>query len=133
MRLRDHSPEELSFYSKGTTDIEFLFPFGWGELWGIADRTDYDLNRHVNALFKLPGTESKVAGGNLVAEGFPDLADPERNLLSGSPLYILEIHEDALGCLRPKVYHVFSVLRISVPKKGLRRRRASTPGVRSRW
>ena len=48
MRLRDHSPEELSFYSKGTTDIEFLFPFGWGELWGIADRTDYDLTQHQN-------------------------------------------------------------------------------------
>ena len=46
MRLRDHDPEELSFYSKGTTDIEFLFPVGWGELWGIADRTDYDLGRH---------------------------------------------------------------------------------------
>ena len=46
MRLRDHSPEELCFYSKGTTDIEFLFPFGWGELWGIAARTDYDLNQH---------------------------------------------------------------------------------------
>ena len=48
MRLRDHDPEELSFYSKGTTDIEFLFPFGWGELWGIADRTDYDLTQHQN-------------------------------------------------------------------------------------
>jgi glycyl-tRNA synthetase len=46
MRVRDHSPEELSFYSKATTDIEFLFPFGWGELWGIADRTDYDLTQH---------------------------------------------------------------------------------------
>ncbi|KXB52887.1 glycine--tRNA ligase [Lachnoanaerobaculum saburreum] len=46
MRLRDHDKEELSFYSNATTDIEFLFPFGWGELWGIADRTDYDLNRH---------------------------------------------------------------------------------------
>ena len=46
LRLRDHSPEELCFYSKGTTDIEFLFPFGWGELWGIADRTDYDLTQH---------------------------------------------------------------------------------------
>ena len=46
LRLRDHSKEELSFYSKGTTDIEFLFPFGWGELWGIADRTDYDLKQH---------------------------------------------------------------------------------------
>ena len=46
MRARDHEKEELSFYSKATTDIEFLFPFGWGELWGIADRTDYDLGRH---------------------------------------------------------------------------------------
>ena len=46
IRLRDHSPEELVFYSKGTTDIEFAFPFGWGELWGIADRTDYDLTKH---------------------------------------------------------------------------------------
>lgn len=48
MRLRDHDPAELAFYSKGTTDIEFLFPFGWGELWGIADRTDYDLTQHQN-------------------------------------------------------------------------------------
>ena len=47
MRLRDHDKEELSFYSKATTDIEFLFPFGWGELWGIADRTNYDLGRHM--------------------------------------------------------------------------------------
>ena len=49
LRMREHSKEELSFYSKGTTDIEFLFPFGWGELWGIADRTDYDLSRHMEA------------------------------------------------------------------------------------
>ena len=47
MRLRDHTKKELSFYSKATTDIEFLFPFGWGELWGIADRTDYDLKQHM--------------------------------------------------------------------------------------
>src|SRR5699024_2881684 len=40
VRFRDHRPEELSFYSKATTDVEYLFPFGWGELWGIADRTD---------------------------------------------------------------------------------------------
>ena len=48
IRVRDHEPEELSFYSKATTDVEFLFPFGWGELWGIADRTDYDLTQHQN-------------------------------------------------------------------------------------
>ena len=46
MRLRDHDPEELSHYSNATTDIEYLFPFGWGELWGIADRTDFDLKKH---------------------------------------------------------------------------------------
>ena len=48
IRLRDHSKEELSHYSNATTDIEFAFPFGWGELWGIADRTDFDLKSHMN-------------------------------------------------------------------------------------
>ncbi len=52
LRLRDHDPEELCFYSKATTDFEFLFPFGWGELWGVADRTDYDLTQHQNASSK---------------------------------------------------------------------------------
>ena len=47
LRFRDHSKEELSFYSKATTDIEYKFPMGWGELWGIADRTDYDLGVHM--------------------------------------------------------------------------------------
>ena len=48
IRLRDHDKEELCFYSKATTDFEYLFPFGWGELWGVADRTDYDLTQHIN-------------------------------------------------------------------------------------
>ncbi len=48
LRLRDHDPEELSHYSNATTDFEFMFPFGWGELWGIADRTDFDLTQHQN-------------------------------------------------------------------------------------
>ena len=47
IRLRDHEEDELVFYSKATTDIEFKFPFGWGELWGIADRTNYDLSKHI--------------------------------------------------------------------------------------
>ena len=47
LRLRDHDKKELAFYSKATTDFEFLFPFGWGELWGVADRTDYDLKQHI--------------------------------------------------------------------------------------
>ena len=48
LRYRDHDPKELAFYSNATTDIEYLFPFGWGEIWGIADRTDYDLKRHMS-------------------------------------------------------------------------------------
>ena len=48
LKLRDHDPEELSHYSNATTDFEYLFPFGWGELWGIADRTDFDLKAHMN-------------------------------------------------------------------------------------
>lgn len=48
IRLRDHEKEELSHYSNATTDIEYKFPFGWGELWGIADRTDFDLKQHIN-------------------------------------------------------------------------------------
>ena len=50
LRLRDHEPAELAFYSNATTDIEYAFPFtDWGELWGIADRTNYDLGRHQEA------------------------------------------------------------------------------------
>ena len=75
MRLRDHSPEELVFYSKGTTDIEYLFPFGWGELWGIADRTDYDLNQHI-----------KQSGKNL------EYFDPETN-----EKYVPYVIEPSLG------------------------------------
>ena len=47
IRLRDHDVEELSHYASATTDVEYKFPFGWGELWGIADRTDFDLKRHM--------------------------------------------------------------------------------------
>ena len=48
LRLRDHDKDELCFYSKATTDFEYNFAFGWGELWGVADRTDYDLTQHQN-------------------------------------------------------------------------------------
>mgnify|MGYP000885875609 CR=1 FL=1 len=78
MRARDHSPEELCFYSKGTTDIEFLFPFGWGELWGIADRTDYDLTQHQN-----------VSGQDMT------YFDPEKN-----EKYIPYVIEPSLGADR---------------------------------
>ena len=48
LRIREHSQKELSHYSVATSDIEYLYPFGWGELWGIADRTDFDLLSHTN-------------------------------------------------------------------------------------
>ena len=76
--LRQHSKEELVFYSKGTTDIEFKFPFGWGELWGIADRTNYDLSRHME--------HSKQDLSYL---------DPETN-----EKYIPYVIEPSLGCDR---------------------------------
>ena len=78
IRLRDHSKEELVFYSKGTTDIEFAFPFGWGELWGIADRTNYDLNKHME--------HSKQDMSYL---------DPETN-----EKYVPYVIEPSLGCDR---------------------------------
>ena len=54
LRLRDHEKDKLAFYSKATTDFEYLFPFGWGELWGVADRTDYDLKQHMRAFRQSP-------------------------------------------------------------------------------
>ena len=78
VRLRDHDPEELCFYSKATTDFEYLFPFGWGELWGVADRTDYDLTQH-----------STVSGKTL------DYFDPTTN-----ERYIPYVVEPSLGVER---------------------------------
>ena len=78
LRLRDHDPEELCFYSKATTDFEYLFPFGWGELWGVADRTDYDLTQHIN-----------TSGKSL------DYFDPETN-----ERYIPYVVEPSLGVER---------------------------------
>ena len=78
IRLRDHSPEELCFYSKATTDFEFMFPFGWGELWGVADRTDYDLTQHM-----------KTSGKSL------EYFDPETN-----EKYIPYVIEPSLGVER---------------------------------
>lgn len=66
LRLRDHDPEELCFYSKATTDFEYQFPFGWGELWGIADRTDYDLTQHINTSGKNLEYVDQVAGEKYV-------------------------------------------------------------------
>ena len=105
IRLRDHSPEELVFYSKGTTDIEFAFPFGWGELWGIADRTDYDLSRHQehskqDLTYLDPETNEKYIpyviepslGADRVALAFLCNAYEEEEIAEGDIRIVLHLH-----------------------------------------
>ena len=76
LRYRDHSKEELSFYSKATTDIEFMFPMGWGELWGIADRTDYDLTVHQEA----SGTDLRYMDPETNEKYLPFVVEPSVGL-----------------------------------------------------
>ena len=105
LRLRDHKPEELSHYSKATTDFEFQFPFGWGELWGIADRTDFDLKAHqttsgesmeyidpvTNERF-IPYVVEPSLGADRVALAFLCDAYEEQELEGGDVRTVLHLH-----------------------------------------
>jgi len=105
LRLRDHKAEELSHYSKATTDFEYLFPFGWGELWGIADRTDFDLKQHqensgenleyidplTNERF-LPFVIEPSLGADRVALAFLCDAYDEETLPEGDTRVVLHLH-----------------------------------------
>lgn len=105
IRLRDHSPEELSHYSNGTTDIEFTFPFGWGELWGIADRTNYDLTQHMenskeDMTYLDPETNEKYVpyciepslGCDRVALAFLCNSYDEEEIAEGDTRTVLHLH-----------------------------------------
>jgi len=105
LRLRDHSAKELSFYSNATTDIEYLFPFGWGELWGIADRTDYDLKQHADHSgenFEYLDTETSERyipyciepslGADRVALAFLVEAYDEETIGEGDTRVVMHIH-----------------------------------------
>ena len=105
IRLRDHSPEELVFYSKATTDIEYAFPFGWGELWGIADRTDYDLTNHMNMskedfTYLDPETNERYVpyciepslGADRVALAFLCHSYDEEEIVEGDTRTVLHLH-----------------------------------------
>ena len=105
MRLREHAKEELSHYSKGTTDIEFLFPFGWGELWGVADRTDFDLKQHMehsgenfeyvdptNGNKFIPYCVEPSLGADRVALAFLCDAYDEEELEGGDVRTVLHLH-----------------------------------------
>ena len=105
LRKREHSPEELCHYSNGTTDIEFLFPFGWGELWGIASRTDFDLKAHAEHSGKSmeymdPFTNAKYVpyciepsvGANRMMLAFLCDAYDEETLENGDVRNVLHLH-----------------------------------------
>ncbi|WP_097028558.1 glycine--tRNA ligase [Clostridium peptidivorans] len=105
LRMRDHSAEELSFYSNATSDIEYLFPFGWGELWGVADRTDYDLKQHMkhsgeDLTYLDPITNEKYVpyciepslGADRVALAFLVDAYDEEELEGGDKRTVLHLH-----------------------------------------
>ena len=105
LRLRDHDPDELCFYSKATTDFEFLFPFGWGELWGVADRTDYDLTQHQNHSGKdmtyfdqetnehyIPYVIEPSLGADRVALAFLVDAYDEEQIGEGDVRVVLHLH-----------------------------------------
>lgn len=105
LRLRDHEKEELSHYSKATTDFEYLFPFGWGELWGVADRTDFDLKSHmkqsgVDMHYQDPTTNEKYIpyciepslGADRVTLAFLIDAYDEETLEDGTTRNVLRFH-----------------------------------------
>ncbi len=96
LRMRDHEKEELSFYSNATTDFEFKFPFGWGELWGVASRTNYDLSRHM-----------EVSKENL------EYLDPETN-----EKYIPYVIEPSLGCDRMVLAVLCNAYHIEILENG---------------
>ena len=103
--LRDHAKEELSHYSKATTDIEYRFPFGWGELWGIANRTDFDLKRHMeisgaDLQYQDPNTNEKYIpyciepslGADRVTLAFLTEAYTEEKLEDGTDRLVMKFH-----------------------------------------
>lgn len=105
LRLRDHDKEELCFYSKATTDFEYLFPFGWGELWGVADRTDYDLSQHAKHSGKdltyfdqetgeryIPYVIEPSLGADRVALAFLCDAYDEEQIAEGDTRTVLRLH-----------------------------------------
>lgn len=105
IRLRDHEKEELSHYSNATTDIEFAFPFGWGELWGIADRTDFDLKKHMEFSKEdmnyldtetnekyIPYCIEPSLGADRVALAFLCNAYDEEEIAEGDTRIVLHLH-----------------------------------------
>ena len=90
LRLRDHEKEELSFYSKATTDFEYLFPFGWGELWGVADRTDFDLKAHQTTSGKSMEYLNPTTGEKII----PYVIEPSLGADRAALAFLCEAYEE---------------------------------------
>lgn len=123
IRMRDHDQEELSHYSNATTDIEYRFPFGWGELWGIADRTDFDLKQHAlhsgeDFSYLDPDTNEKYipyciepsVGADRVALAFLVDAYDEEEIAPGDSRVVLRFHP-ALAPVKAAVFPLSKKLR----------------------
>ncbi len=90
MRLRPHDPDELSFYSKGTTDIEYKFPFGWGELEGIANRTNYDLSKHTEGSGKEMTYFDEASGEHVI----PYVVEPAAGADRATLAFLVDAYEE---------------------------------------
>jgi glycyl-tRNA synthetase len=109
LRLRDHGKEELSFYSKATTDFEYLFPFGWGELWGVADRTDYDLSQHQ----KVSGQDMDYFDQDRNEHYIPYVVEPSLGADRVALAFLCDAYdEEVVGCEKNGAEDVRTVLRL---------------------
>jgi len=109
LRLRDHTKEELSFYSKATTDFEYLFPFGWGELWGVADRTDYDLSQHQ----KISGQDMDYFDQDKNEHYIPYVVEPSLGADRVALAFLCDAYdEEVIGCDKNGAEDVRTVLRL---------------------
>ena len=114
LKLRDHDPEELAFYSNATTDFEFKFPFGWGELWGVADRTDYDLKAHM----KVSGKSLEYTDPNTGEKYVPYVIEPslgvERMVLAILRNAYEEEETDSETRVVLKLHHALAPYKVAV-------------------
>ena len=114
LKLRDHDPEELAFYSNATTDFEFKFPFGWGELWGVADRTDYDLKAHM----KVSGKSLEYTDPNTGEKYVPYVIEPslgvERMVLAILCNAYEEEETDSETRIVLKLHHALAPYKVAV-------------------
>ncbi len=108
LRMRDHTPEELSHYSKGTTDIEYTFPWGWGELWGVANRTDFDLTQHINT----SGQDLSYVDSESGKKYVPYVIEPSLGAGRVALAFLIDAYDEEVLCAEDGKEDVRTVLRL---------------------